>query len=268
VTCDLGPIGGPNGQILPNNGVAFSYSLTLAQPAALGSVDCSMFGIRRSGALSLFSIGLTILLPLDENCGAVSTPSSIQGSGALSPLAGQTVDAEAVVVADFQRPGIVGLLYRSAVRRAGCRPGNVGGLVRLQFHAVDAGDRVRVRGVVSEFASSTGSAISHLTELGVVSSIQVCGSNAALPAPVQITLPIDDQSHWERYEGMLVQFDQQLVVTGNFSLGQFGQIDLAPGVLYQPSQRVGTSATWAAATDLLVRSRIALDDGSRNPAST
>jgi hypothetical protein len=127
---------------------------------------------------------------------------------------------------------------------------------------IATGDRVRVRGVVAEFASATGSAISHLTELGGVSSVQVCTSNEPLPPPIDIILPVDDPSQWERYEGMQVRFSQQLVVTGNFSLGQFGQIDLAPSVLYQPTQTVGSAGTWSAAADLVSRSRIALDDGS------
>ena len=37
---------------------------------------------------------------------------------------------------------------------------------------------------------------------------------------------------------------------------------LAPSVLYQPTQQVGGATTWAAATDLVNRSRIALDDAS------
>jgi predicted extracellular nuclease len=264
VTCDLSPIGGVNGQIVPNDGATFSYSITLPGQPHLGvsTVQCSV--VDDQARFSSFSIGLTILLPLDEHCGAVATPvSSIQGSGALSPLAGQTVDAEAVVVADFQRPGgLSGFYIEAPPTEQDGDPATSEGVFVFSSTPVDAGDRVRVRGVVSEFASSTGSAISHLTELGAISSIQVCSANAAMPVPVEITLPIDDQAYWERYEGMLVQFKQQLVVTGNFSLGQFGQIDLAPGVLYQPTQRVGTTATWAAATDLVLRSRIALDDGS------
>jgi predicted extracellular nuclease len=59
-----------------------------------------------------------------------------------------------------------------------------------------------------------------------------------------------------------VQFTQQLVVTGNFNLGTFGQIDLAPAVRYQATQTPGNSSTWAIAADLNARSVISLDDGS------
>ena len=76
------------------------------------------------------------------------------------------------------------------------------------------------------------------------------GPTVPVPAPVDVTLPLDDVSTWERYEGMLVRFTQQLVVTGNFSLGAFGQIDLAPAVLFQPTHISGTAATWSAAAGL------------------
>ncbi len=98
---------------------------------------------------------------------------------------------------------------------------------------------MRVRGIVSEFSSSTGSLVSNLTELGAISNATVCSTGNALPPPVSISLPVDQVSDFERYEGMLVQFTQPLVVTGTFNLGTFGQIDLAPSVLYQPTQRPG-----------------------------
>jgi predicted extracellular nuclease len=75
-------------------------------------------------------------------------------------------------------------------------------------------------------------------------------------------------SDFERVEGMLVELPQQLVVTGNFSLGQFGQIDLAPEVLYQPTQTPGGVGTWTPLADLNRRSRIALDDNSTSSNAT
>jgi hypothetical protein len=83
-----------------------------------------------------------------------------------------------------------------------------------------------------------------------------------------IALPVASVSDFERYEGMLVQFTQPLVVTGNFNLGTFGQIDLAPSVLYAPTQTPGNSTTWAAGVDLNSRSVIALDDGSTSSNAT
>jgi hypothetical protein len=264
VTCDLSPIGGSSSQVLANNGVTFTGTVDIPSQVPLGAstVRCSV--VDDQARSSLFSIGVTVLLPLNATCGATATPvSSIQGTAPLSPLTGQTVDVEAVVVGDFQGAGgLSGFYIEAPSGEQDGDPATSEGLFIFSSTPVSVGNRVRARGQVSEFASSTGSAVSHLTELSAVSSVQVCRSNDALPTPIDVALPIDDASQWERYEGMLVRFTQQLVVTGNFSLGQFGQIDLAPSVLYQPTQQAGDIATWAAAADLVRRSRIALDDGS------
>ena len=50
-------------------------------------------------------------------------------------------------------------------------------------------------------------------------------------------------------------------MTGNFSLGTFGQLDLAPSVLFTPTHSADR-ATWADQASLLTRSVIALDDAS------
>ena len=170
---------------------------------------------------------------------------------------------EAVVVGNFQAPGELSGFYIEAP--GGEQDGNPAtseGVFVFSSLPAAVSDRVRVRGTVAEFQSATGSLVSHLTEVGAVTSVQVCSSGDPLPPPIDVMLPIDDVAQWERYEGMLVRFTQQLVVTGNFNLGHFGQIDLAPSVLYQPTQQTGTPATWGAAADLVNRSLIALDDGS------
>src|SRR5437868_5935538 len=61
---------------------------------------------------------------------------------------------------------------------------------------------------------------------------------------------------------MLVRFPQQLVLTGPVNLVRFDHVCFVPAVLYQPTERIGSAATSAAATDLVRRSLIALDDAS------
>ena len=264
VTCDLSRLGGSSTQALPIAGDTFNYVAEVSAQSTLGSspLPCSVEDDQ--GRSTSFNIELTVLLPLDDRCTAAATEiSSIQGSGALSPLTGQIVDVEAIVVGDFQGAGgLSGFYLEEPPSEQDGNPSTSEGLFVFSSTPVATGDRVRARGRVAEFASSTGAAISNLTELGAVTSVQVCVSNEPLPQPIEITLPVDDVSQWERYEGMQVRFSQQLVVTGNFSLGQFGQIDLAPSVLYVPTQSAGTAGTWGAAADLNSRSRIALDDAS------
>jgi predicted extracellular nuclease len=266
VACDLSAIGGSSNQILLNDSAVttFSYPFTISAEAPLSSstLPCSVADDQSRS--SLFSIAITIVLPLNDNCGAAATPvSSIQGAVPLSPLTGQIVDVEAVVVGDFQAPGgLSGFYIEAPADEQDGNPATSEGVFIFSSVPATGGDRVRVRGTVAEFPSATGSRVSHLTEIGAVTGVQVCRSGEPLPPPIDLILPIDDIADWERYEGMVVRFTQQLVVTGNFNLGHFGQIDLAPTVLYQPTQQTGTPTTWAAAADLVSRSLIALDDAS------
>ena len=131
--------------------------------------------------------------------------------------------------------------------------------------AVNVGDRVRVRGTVDEFTSS-GSFLgntqtSSLTEIENLTAEQVCSSGNGFTRTT-ITLPVTNLTDWERYEGMAVQFTQRLTVTGNFSLGTQGWIDLAPALLYDPTSLTADQSTWPTQTSLNQRSVVALDDGS------
>jgi hypothetical protein len=261
VSCDLSSIGGSSSQSLPVSGQTFTYDAAVGASTPLGSysLPCSVSDdLKRS---SNFAIALTVLLPLNSTCGAPATPvSAIQGSGLTSPLVSQTVDVEGIVAASFQgSPWLSGFYVEEPPAEQDGNPATSEGMFVFSSTAVNEGDRVRVRGNVAEFTSSTGSLVSSLTELSSVTSVQVCNSGNTLPPPVDVTLPVDNTSGWERYEGMLVRFNQQLVVTGTFNLGQFGQIDLAPGVLYEPTQLAGNSTSWAAGFRLMT--------GAPRPAS-
>jgi predicted extracellular nuclease len=258
VTCNLSSIGGVPSQILPVSGTSISYNTTVGAGTALGLYSLPCLIQDDQNRSSNFNFSLTVLLPLNSSCGAAATPiSAIQGSGPASALVTQIVDVEAVVTGDFQGADhLSGFYVQQPVPDND--PATSEGIFIFSSTPVTAGDIVRVRGKVAEFLNSGSS----LTELSSVSSVQVCSSGNALPAPVDVALPIANVSDWERYEGMLVRFAQQLVVTGNFNLGQFGQIDLAPSVLYQPTQTPGSNLTWAPVVDLNQRSIIALDDAS------
>ena len=263
VTCDLSAIGAA-GQTLPVTDTSFSFPAVVGAATQLGalSLPCTVSDDR--GRSTNFGVALTVLLPLSPTCGAPATPThSVQGNGPSGPLAGFTLDVEGVVVADFQAPGqLSGFYIEAPPAEQDSDPVTSEGIFVFNSTPVSQGDRVRVRGNAAEFSSATGSLVSHLTELSSVASVLVCSSGQPLPPPVDVSLPVADVTDWERYEGMLVRFTQQLVVTGSFSLGQFGQVDLAPHVLFQPTQTPAAPATWAAAVDLNARSIIALDDAS------
>ncbi|MFN3875472.1 MAG: ExeM/NucH family extracellular endonuclease, partial [Flavobacteriales bacterium] len=95
-------------------------------------------------------------------------------------------------------------------------------------------------------------------------------------SPTGISLPIASAADWERYEGMLLRFEQVLAVTGNEKWAQYGELALAPARLYQPTDvvdpndnpAIGTSSSGnsnvpavLAHADHNARSAIVLDDG-------
>ncbi len=265
VSCDLSSIGGSSTQDLPVTGTTFSFLATVAANTTPNSYVFPCTVIDDQSRSSTFNITLSVLIPLNSTCGAAATPINVvQGPGALSPLVGQTVDVEGIVVGAFQGSSKLSGFYleEPPATQDGNPLTSEGLFVFANTPALNVGDRVRIRGVVSEFSSATGSLVSNLTELGSTSNATVCSTGNTLPDPVTITLPVNALTDYERYEGMLVQFTQQLVVTGNFQLGHFGQIDLAPSVLFQPTQTPGDASTWGPAVDLNARSLISLDDDS------
>ncbi len=121
--------------------------------------------------------------------------------------------------------------------------------------SVSIGDRVRLQGTVSEYASSGVT----LTEIGALQNKLVCGTGNPFQVTT-ITLPTAAAGDLERYEGMAVKLTQQLLVTGNYNLAKYNEVDLAPKLLFQPTQ-MGDPATWADAADLNKRSVLTLSNG-------
>jgi predicted extracellular nuclease len=264
VACNLTAIGGSSAQALPVTGATFSGTATVTSGTAPGAYALPCTVTDDQTRSSSFNIALNVQIPQSNTCGAPATPiNAIQGPGAMSPMVGQQVDVEAIVTSDLQGSSLLnGYYLTEPLATQDNNQQTSEGIFVFSSTAVSLGDRVRLRGTVVEFSTNTGAAVSNLTELGSVSNVQVCSTGNPLPAPVTLTLPVDAMSDFERVEGMLVQIPTQLVVTGNFSLGQFGQLDLAPEVLYQPTQTPGGVATWTPLADLIRRSRIALDDNS------
>lgn len=192
---------------------------------------------------------------------------SIQGNGASSPMAGQTITAVGIVTAVF--PGS-GSLQGFFIEDPGCDADNQtsNGIFVYQPGAIPVvpGQRVSVSGTVVEFQG--------LTEIASVTGITVVGSGSV--APTDVSLPIPSVNDWERFEGMLLRFPQPLIVNGNDDWAQYGELTLAPSRLYHPTETIdpndpvasGTTSTGGinaaavnAAVDLQARSAILLDDG-------
>lgn len=116
----------------------------------------------------------------------------------------------------------------------------------------EAGEAVLVSGQLSDYFGQT--------QVNRVTQVVNCGeSDLGQLMPVSITLPEDGRraAPLDRYEGMLVTFEQELTVSQAYFLGRYGQVSLsAGGRLFQPGSE-------AAATDERNRNRlIVLDDAS------
>ncbi|WP_081680849.1 ExeM/NucH family extracellular endonuclease [Cellulomonas sp. URHD0024] len=190
-----------------------------------------------------------------------ATIATIQGTGAASTMAGQTVRTDGIVTAAYPTGGFNGYVIQT--------PGT-GGAIDASHTASDAifvfssatvgsvtiGDHVQVTGKVSEFNG--------LTELTVAA-----GGVTPLPAapavtPVSAVWPATDAAR-ESLESMLFQPTGDLTVTNTFSTNQFGEVGLAVGTtpLLQTTEvaRPGTAQAAAVAADDAAR-LVTLDDGS------
>lgn len=197
-------------------------------------------------------------------CGDAATKlSTVQGTGASSPLGGSTVVVEGIVVADYQDDDLNGFFVQEEDADRDSDVLTSEGIFVAEGSlavSVSVGQRVRVRGTVVEVSSQT--------QLTAPTGALVCPT-AGVASSTNLTLPVNAVSDLERYEGMLVNISQTLTVTSNFEWGRFGSLDLSVnGRLYQPTNVVEPGAAAAARQDLNDRSRIILDDLSnvQNPS--
>jgi uncharacterized protein len=191
-----------------------------------------------------------------EVCGAPATfIHDVQGSGTTTPVSGNVVSIEGVVVGDYQGTGQFGGYYvQEEDADADADPTTSEGIFVFNTTPVSVGDRVRVRGTAGEF--------SNLTQLSSVTSTLVCSTGDSVTT-TSVTLPVPSISTWERFEGMHVGIVQELTVTEVFTLARFGEVALSVGGrLQNPTNVVAPGAPAIALQDLNDRSRILLDDGN------
>ncbi|WP_246645910.1 ExeM/NucH family extracellular endonuclease [Nonomuraea ceibae] len=177
----------------------------------------------------------------------------VQGRGAATPLAGQSVRVEGVVTGDFQRGDQLSGFFLQDPTPDG-DPATSDGLfafARDTFKDVKVGDRVLVTGRAIEYNG--------WTELSPVTAVDVCGTGSV--APLRQSLPADGL---ESVENVLLTFPQPLTVSDHYDLGRFGEVTLSSGGrLFQPTDRPGVDPA------LNQRRSLLLDDGSsrQNPAT-
>lgn len=194
------------------------------------------------------------------SCGDSATLiSSIQGSSANSPMLGNTVSIEAIVVADFQNANeLGGFFVQEEDAHADSNSQTSEGIYIASTSAVNVGDRVRVSGTVSETYG--------LTQI-TTPTVTLCASNQTLPTPASLSLPVTSLDVFETIEGMSVAIAQTLTVNETYQLGRYGQVLLANGRLQQPTNVVEPGAAANALQTQNNLNKLMLDDASnvQNP---
>ena len=196
--------------------------------------------------------------PAPEPCDVPVTVEigGVQGPGATSPLAGETVTVQGVVVGDFQAGNQLGGVFIQDPDGDGDAATSDGIFVfGSDAPALAAGDVVRVTGTVEEFFG--------LTEITTVTSIGDCG-DAPVPAATVLDLPAGDADR-ERFESMLVTVAEPLAATETFTLARYGELVFSSGGrLFQPTNDEGDDAAEQALND---ERRLIIDDAStvQNP---
>ncbi|MGH2454950.1 MAG: ExeM/NucH family extracellular endonuclease [Candidatus Limnocylindria bacterium] len=211
--------------------------------------------------------------PPSEPCDVADeglTPiNQIQGSGAATPISGQTVTTRGVVTADFTSGGATGIPANQGMRgffmeataaHRDADPSTSEGVFVFDGDAVfagDIGDLVAVEGTAGEFGGVT-----QVT----ASEIEVCDdSGILLPAAPTLPLPTapgDRTALFEPLESMRVTHPE-LTVIEFFQLERFGEIRLsADGVLQTPTNvELPGSAAMEALAAANAAVNIVLDDG-------
>lgn len=200
--------------------------------------------------------------PSPSDPAGVTPIADIQGTGAASPLVGQTVTAEGVVTAAYPSGGINGYVIQTAGTGGAIDPATHTASDALFVFSsstddlVAVGDLVRVTGAVSEFSG--------LTEITVTSTagLQVVGTASVTPAvlPWPATAAVR-----ESLESMLYDAGDDWTISNTFSTNQYAEVGLAfgAGPLLQPTDvaRPGTPEAAAQAAENTARA-VTLDDGS------
>jgi predicted extracellular nuclease len=173
---------------------------------------------------------ITVLAPVCPS--AIDPISEVQGTTETSPCVGQAVTVEGIVVGDYegaclgtgvdQTCNLRGFYVQSRDADVDADPLTSEGV--FVFHGsedtLDVGDAVRVTGTVAEFQGQT--------QLGFPSEIvELSAGNPVTPAVV--ALPMANAAAFEQYEGMLVTFEQTLVVTETFHMSRSGEIRVSSG---------------------------------------
>ena len=267
------------GGTLPSGTVSFAAGETSKTITVNVSGDATVetseaFTLTLSNAAGGTAIAGTATGTILDDDAAATLISAIQGSGTTNAMNASTVTIEGIVTAYM--PNLKGFFVQEEAADSDGNTATSEGIfvyynnTSLGINAASVGDKVRITGTVAEYQGQT--------QLTSPTNLQVVTDNAdtsALPAAVQITLPVADMMNWEAVEGMRVEVSSgsaggKLVITDNYTLGQYGTVTLTSDTLLQQYTETDAPSTsgytsYMASTQ---KDQIILDDGSstQNPS--
>ncbi|WP_394263403.1 ExeM/NucH family extracellular endonuclease [Trueperella sp.] len=202
--------------------------------------------------------------PTTPPAGEITPIADIQGTGAATPLNGQTVTTEGYVTAVYATGGFNGF-YLQTEGTGGTHDGEASHGIFVYagnnsaLASLEKGQFLRVTGTAGEYNG--------LTQLtNPTWTAEEAPETAVAPVPVTIDVLPDGDAAREKYEGMLIAIEGDYTITDNYNTNRYGELGLAPGLepLLQPSQVYNPTenpAEIAALDEHNKNARVNLDDG-------
>lgn len=179
----------------------------------------------------------------------------IQETGASSALTSQVVTTQGIVTATF--PGsnsLNGFFMQSATTNGSNASDGIFIYLGNTTFSVAKGDAVEVTGTVTEYQNRTQ-----------ISNVSVCKikSHDNTILPTKVVFDENFKTNAERYENMLLEFDQTFTVISNRYLKQFGQLSLSGKRLQSPTEvTIPGSTKYTTLKTSNSMNQIILDDAS------
>lgn len=147
----------------------------------------------------------------------------IQGSGNMSSYVGTSVTTTGIVTAKYFGTGKIGGFFLQDATGDGNTNTSDGIFVSTITDNVSVGNKIEIVATVNEYNGRT--------QLINPTSISILATNQTLPITKVVYDPV--MFTWEKYEGMLLEFDQTLYVNSNRNLQRYGELEL--GDVRKPS---------------------------------
>jgi len=199
--------------------------------------------------------GTTITLPVQQGPTAIA---DVQGTGATSPMVGETVTVEGVVTADYGDGGFNGFYVQTPGTNAPAASDAI--FVFARGAEVAVGDSVRLTGKVSEYQG--------LTEITAApADISVLSRDLGTVAPHRTGwTAMGSEAAKEAREGELIRPNDTFTVSDNYDANAYGSFGLARGTkpLVTPTEVADAQDANAIenVTAANERKKVTLDDGS------